>query len=426
MSKKLTRRQTLAGLGAATVAANLPGLFPRRAHAQSGPIRIGYLAPLSGSQEVIGKAQLLGAQIAVDQINKAGGVLSRQLELVVRDDKSNPANGVAVTRELAGQGCNILAGTFASPVALAIAPILASERVLFVTQASAVPALTHELFTRNLFRPHDYTYMRQRALGRLMAEAFPNVDSWGAVNAQNATSTTSWEFFQDGLLQYYPEIAKKNVQIARPVTAPFGSADYRNEVNQATRLRTKGLYLNVYGGDIITFLRQAQPYDLISQFQVVADPGSEYFVPQTLKKGTPKGMWTGHHWYHGAYENDPISKALYNEIVARTGDKYPQGYTGEAHSAILAIANGIKRAQKTETDALISAMEGMSFDTCKGSRTFRKEDHQAIVDVNFLSFEPDQSEQGWKVVDYRVVKGADVLADPAPGKDAPLRFLRRA
>ena len=420
MANRISRRAALAGLGAAASVATLP----RIARAQNGPIRIGYQAPLSGSQEIIGKAQLLGAQIAVDQINKDGGVLGRQLELVIRDDKSDAAAGVAAVRELAGTGSNIIAGSFASPVMLAVAPILASENVVFMTQASAVPALTHEGFVRNLFRPHDYTFMRQRALGRLMAEKFPDADSWGAVNAQNATAATSWKFFADGLLQYYPEVAKKEVTLVDPVTAPFGSPDYRNEITQALRLRAKGLYLNVYGGDLITFLRQAEPYGLVGNFGVVADPGSEYFVPQTLKKETPKGMWTGHHWYFGAYEDNPVSKTLYDEIVARTGDKFPQGYTGEAHTAIRAIASGIKRAQSTETDAMIAAMEGMTFDSCKGERTFRKEDHQAIVDVNFVSFEPDDSEQGWKVADHLVIKGADVMAPPSPGQPAPLNFFK--
>lgn len=422
---KLTRRAALGALGATAAATAMQFGGVKRARAQSPTLKIGYLAPLSGSQEIIGKAQLLGAQIAVDQINAEGGVLGKTLELVVRDDKSNAAAGATVVRELAGDGINLLAGSFSSPVALALLPVLQSENLLFVTQAQALPSLTHESFVRNLFRPNDYSYIRLSAAARLMAEQYPDTNSWTAINADIATAVATWDSFTNGLYQYYPELAQKDVSIVEPVKAPFGSPDYRDAINTLSRVQAKGFFIGVYGGDTITFLRQAKPYDLMKQFSVIADAGSEFFVPQTLKKDTPDGMWTGHHWYYGAYENNPVSVALYNEIVKRSGEKHPQGFTGEAHTAIRAIASGVARAQATDTESVIAAMEGMSFDTCKNRRTFRKEDHQADADINFVSFAPDDTEQGWKVKDYKIVKAVDVMPPPAPGKPLALPFLEK-
>ena len=95
MSTTFTRRH-FTGLLAASGAGAL-SLSSKGARAQSGPIRLGLISPLSGSQEIIGRYQLAGATIAVNQINQAGGVLGRKLELVPRDDKAAPAAGVAAS-----------------------------------------------------------------------------------------------------------------------------------------------------------------------------------------------------------------------------------------------------------------------------------------------------------------------------------------
>jgi branched-chain amino acid transport system substrate-binding protein len=94
-----TRRHVLQ-LGAAGASALA---LPQLALAQSGPLRIGLITPLSGPQEFIGTYVKNGAEVAVDQINKAGGILGRQVALEIRDDKANPAAALAAARELLGR-----------------------------------------------------------------------------------------------------------------------------------------------------------------------------------------------------------------------------------------------------------------------------------------------------------------------------------
>src|SRR5215217_7079238 len=113
MTNEFTRRQITKSL-AVFGAAGAFGSLARPASAQSGPIRLGLISPLSGSQEVIGRYQLAGATIAVNQINAAGGVLGRKIELVTRDDKAAPAAGVAAAKDLAGSGVNLMFGVLSS------------------------------------------------------------------------------------------------------------------------------------------------------------------------------------------------------------------------------------------------------------------------------------------------------------------------
>lgn len=115
-----------------------------------------------------------------------------------------------------------------------------------------------------------------------------------------------------------------------------------------------------------------------------------------------------------------MGKQLYDAYVAKTGDKYPLGYVEQGHAAVIAYARAIAKAGKTDAAAVVQALEGLSFDTAKGRRTFRKEDHQAILDVNFIKVDPDNSELGWKVADFVRIPGAEVIEPPSPGK--PIQF----
>ncbi|RZI94013.1 MAG: ABC transporter substrate-binding protein, partial [Variovorax sp.] len=94
------KRRAFLQTAAAAGVMGLPGV--RMAQAQTGPVRIGVMLPMSGIGAEAGAAWLAGAKVAAAQWNEKGGVLKRQVELVVRDDKFTSAGAVAAARELAG------------------------------------------------------------------------------------------------------------------------------------------------------------------------------------------------------------------------------------------------------------------------------------------------------------------------------------
>ena len=420
MSNDFSRRQITRSL-AVFGAASAFGSFTRPSFAQGEPIRLGLISPLSGSQEVIGRYQLAGATIAVNQINQAGGVMGRKIELVTRDDKAAPAAGVAAAKDLSGNGVNLMLGVLSSGVALAIAPTLQADKSVLVVSAAAANELTHDQFSPNVFRTADHAYSRQRALAKLVAADYPAVTEWTAINPQTAIGTSNWDSFVDGLLQFYPELTKKEAKITEAIWAKFGATDYKNDIAQLMRSKSEGLYCGVYGGDAVTMFGQAAAYGLTKKFKVLVDPGSEFIIAQAMGKNTPPGLWSGFHWFYGAYKGHKINDDLYDAYVKMTGDKYPAGYVGEAHTSVLAYANAIQKAGSTDTDKVIAALEGLEFNSCKGMRKIRKEDHQAICDINFVQFGPDDSEQGWKITDYKVIKDEGLSEAPTPGQ--ALKFL---
>lgn len=417
----LNRRQLLSGISGVALA-GVAGAPSMPVLAQGAPIRLGFVGPLSGAQEILGAPMLLGAQIAAEQINAAGGVLGRRLEIVARDDKAAGPEAVKQAQGLVGEGVTLMFGAIQTAVALAIMPMLQQSNASLISCAAIADSLTHEAFVPNYFRISDNSYMRYRALAHVMAQKYPTVTRWTGIFPDAAYGHQSWDGFVDGLKQYYPEIAKTKVEITEPVLTKFGATDFKTQLTSLARAPSEGLFNNTNGADAVTLLSQYAGMGLDRKFKVIADGANEFNVPKALGKRMVPNFWTAMHWYFGGYQGAALGRQLYEAYVGKTGDKFPLGYVEQGHAAVLAYAKGIEKAGGADAAAVVKALEGLSFDTAKGRRTFRKEDHQAILDVNFVKFDLDGSEAGWKVGDFVRVDGAEVIEPPTPGKAVEFKY----
>jgi branched-chain amino acid transport system substrate-binding protein len=138
----ITRRQALASAGAAAVAVGLA----KPAIATNDPIRVGYLPALTGPSSSTGVGISRGTQLAVQEINAAGGINGRQLELVVRDTQSDPTKAVNAAAELTSEQVNVVFGPLNSGESLAVVPLLARSNTLQV----------HPCWVDSLIDPQKY------------------------------------------------------------------------------------------------------------------------------------------------------------------------------------------------------------------------------------------------------------------------------
>src|SRR5215475_11879968 len=123
-----TRRRVLAG-ASASVAALATG-FPKPAIANTEPIRVGYLPALTGPSSSTGIGINRGVELAIKEINAAGGINGRQMELVTRDTQSDPTKAVNGAAELTrGQNVHVVFGPLNSGESLAVVPLLARMNV---------------------------------------------------------------------------------------------------------------------------------------------------------------------------------------------------------------------------------------------------------------------------------------------------------
>lgn len=411
-----TRRHVLQ-LGASGASALA---LPHLGWAQSGPLRIGLITPLSGPQEFIGTYVKNGAEVAVDQINKAGGILGRQVALEIRDDKANPAAALAAARELLGMGVNLHIGGISSAVVLALAPVMTQEKGVHLTCGAGTEKMNHEAYSDNMFRPGDSPDARGRAQARLMAEKYPNVTRWTGLIPDHEYGRTMWSIFVDGLLEFYPAIAKKKPEILDPILLPYGVSDYRNGITAALRVQADGCFNATYGGDAITMFQQARGFGLMQRYKVVCDAANEFLVARGMKQQLPP-QWTGMHYYAAANKGNAMSDRFVADYLARTKDPEPLGWAAEAHSAIYALARAAEKGKSTETASVIANLKGLTWDTVTGPRTMRREDNQAVKDVELVYIEPANTEKGYTVSQYVKVDGKSAILPPAPGKKLQLR-----
>lgn len=407
-------RRTVMKMMGAGVAAGALGM-PLYARAQSQPYKLGFVSALSGPSEPLGAPMLLGAQFAVEEVNAAGGVNGRMLELHVRDSRARPDTGTVVARELIGEGCNMLLGCVSSAVALAISGILEQEKATLITAAAHSLRLTHEDFSKNYFRITDNPYMRQRAQAKLMSEIHPDATSWGGLVPDHEYGRSTWDSFSHGLDAFYSQATGVAPTISKPILCQYGGSDYRNYIASAMRDPAKGFFVSLYGGDAITAFQQAKPLGFFERKAPVVDSANEFIAARALKAEMPD-MWVASHWYFGAFKGNEINERIYAKYVEKTGNKFPDGFVSEGHAAVMAYAGALAKAPEGTAEAIIPALEGLSFETATGTRTIRPEDHQAIKPVIQYLVRGASNDVGFEVVDFRVVDGADVIEPAAPGK----------
>jgi len=399
---RLSRRYLLrnVALGAAAIGA---GTIRRARAQQTGPIRIPYIVALSGPMALIGAPIQMGAQIIADIINKSGGLAGRPLELIFRDDKLKPDETVAAAREMIGDGHNVIIAGLTGPTTNPLLPIMRETKTVLMTTAIGLP-VTHELYNRYVFRCQDDEYQRVRALAKLAADRFSDIQTWGATLSDTATYRTSYASFSKILTTYLASMGK-SAKFADPILCTIGTPDYRTQIAQLGSQNVQGIFNIVSASDGVT-----------KGIKAVADQAIDVGAARALRLNLPPNLWSLKVWDSKLYPHNPISRALYDGYVARTKDTVPSDYIAYGNVPLFAIAAGIKAANgSTDSDSLIAALEGLKFNTAKGEVFFRKEDHQAILDSCFVEWQAQEQDPGFRTVDSYKIAGSELVEPPSPG-----------
>ncbi|MBP2316604.1 ABC transporter substrate-binding protein [Azospirillum soli] len=409
----MKRRTVLTGLAAGAGILAAPGILRAQ---DSGPVRIGLITTLSGPGQFYGNHIQTGAEIAVERINKAGGVAGRPLELVVRDDKGNPNTAVTVFRELSGSGIRLFAqGTFTA-LLLATTPLLKEANATMVMVGPQALALTHEAFTPNAFRLGFSSPMAYGAFGALMARRFPDIGRWAIMMSDVAALRDIARYFEVGLKREYAALGRSEPEVMNPVLATFGAADYRNQISTLMGSGAEGLLNVLQGTDSVSYYKQARTFGLDGKFKAVADSGNELSIAKAMGGNTPRSIWGWTGWYQDAAPN-PVSREVLDAHIRRTGDGYPNWYVGVAHDSIAVLAAAVAATGSTDSAALIPTIEAGNTMGCTGTIAFRKDDHTFVGDVTFVRFGRETGDpKGWRVFETATLPGDRFVEPATPGK----------
>ena len=393
----LPRRSVLATAGALAL--------PLRASAQSGPIRIGEINSYT-AQPAFTLPYRNGWQLALEQINAAGGVLGRKLEIISRDDAGRPPDAVRIANELlADERVDLLAGTFLSNVGLAVSDAARQAGRVFVASEPLTDALVWEKGNRFCFRLRPSTYM-QAAMLVQRAAALP-ARRWVTVapNYEYGQSAVKW--FKQLLLARRPDVTFGTEQ-----WPALGRIDAGATIQALLADKPEAIFNVTFGADLTAFVRAGNTRGLFEGRSIVSMLTGEPEYLEPLAEETPGGwIVTG---YPGATLDTP-AHTEFSDAYRALFKEAPKNGSVVGYSMVQAIAAGLRRAGGTATDALIEGLRGAEFTTPFGPARFRTQDQQSTMGTFVGTLVAGRPE----MADSVYVDGASVM--PSDAEVAKLR-----
>jgi branched-chain amino acid transport system substrate-binding protein len=311
-----------------------------------------------------------GMELAVDEINAAGGVLGRRIEVVSRDDNGVPGDAVRVAEELlTRERVALLMGTFASNIGLAVADLAKRRHVLFIAAEPLTDKIVWEDGNAYTFRLRASTYMQTAMLvpeavklrKTRWAIVYPNYE-YG--QAATATFKQQMQAQQGGNLEFVEQ------------AVPLGKIEPGAVVQALQDAKPDAIFSSLFGPDLARFVREGELRGLFKGRPVFNLLGGEPEYLDPLKAEAPVGWYvTGYPWY--AIET-PEHKRFLAAYQAKFND-YPRLGSVVGYSTVKSAVAAIARAGSTDTEKLVAAMEGLTFETPFGSVMYRAIDHQSTM-----------------------------------------------
>ena len=333
-------------------------------------IKIGFPIPLSGPAALYGVPILKGAEMAVDDINAKGGVLGRKLEILSRDSKANADEAVRLARELIiKNNADFLIGTLTSAEAPAVSTIAKENKIVFIAPSAKTSALTASANLHPyIFRFASNTTTEGQAGAILMSK-------WKDLKTV-ATIAPDYAYGRDAIAAYVEELKKlrPDIKIVDQQWPKLGEPDFTAFINAQMSKRPDAVYCDLYGGDFVTFVKQAMPLGYFKAIHNRLADGGEVGavdVTQPLGGNFPFGIWSD------AY--DPVTwpgkepaghKAFVEEMKKKLNSPYGSGWVIQGYSAVLALVAGIDKAKSIDSAKVSQALVGITFDTPGGKRSF--------------------------------------------------------
>ena len=387
----------------------LAGLCAAPGVRSQGVVRIGEINSYK-AQPAFLEPYKKGMELAIEQINAAGGLNGKKVELITRDDKASPGEAVRVAEEhVSRDKVDVLTGSFLSHIGLALTDFAGQKKVFFLASEPLTDKIVWQNGNRYTYRLRTSTYMQVAMLvpqaaamkKRRWAVVYPNYEY-----GQSAVATFK------ALLK----AAQPDVEFVAEQAPPLGKLDAGSVVQAIADAKPDAIFNVLFGADLAKFVREGNTRGLFKGVEVVSLLTGEPEYLDPLKDETPNGwLVTGYPWYG---IKTPEHEAFLKAYEARFKD-YPRLGSIVGYSAIMSLAAGIRKAGGTDPEKLVDAFSGLKVSTPFGEIRYRPEDHQSTMG----SFVGRTRNDGGKgvMIDFRYLDGEAYLPT-----DAEVRALRPA
>jgi branched-chain amino acid transport system substrate-binding protein len=384
VSRRALLRTAAAGAGIA-VAGRLG--FPALLRAQADAIKVGHITPRTGFLAQNGEYGFNGAKLAIDEINAAGGVLGRKVEMIA-EDSVNP--GVAVNKAqklIERDKVNFLVGEISSASALAIGQVAERSRILYVNTGANSDALRGSNCNRFMFHVEGCNTMYTKTIG-----------TWQLKH--NLIRGAKWYFltadyaFGHDLYRVSSRFLQENGGIIlHNDMVPTDTPDYSSYILKIRAAKPDFVYLNLAGVDQTNFLKQYHEYNLPYPLAGgVMDTAPFWAAGIEALSGHWQSLW---------YHTVPTKRS--QEFRANFTKAYggpPENQAWGDYMGVKIVLQAIAETKSTDSQKLASHLEkGARFDILKGREgVFRDWDHQLLQEMYVVRVKkPSESTDKWDI-----------------------------
>lgn len=337
--------------------------------------------PESGPYVAQGLDQWRAAELARVEINKAGGILGKQVQFRLYDSRSNVETTIKnVTDAIENGGVKMVFGGSSSAVAIAAGKICQAKKVLFFGTLTYSTATTGVEAHRYTFRECYNAWMGAKALATYMKMNFSGKKYF------YITADYTWGWTTEASLRKFTGTENKSEHPG--IRTPFPSNDFSRALKRAQRAKPQVLVLVLFGQEMANAVRMADAMGMKSQMQIV--------VPNlTLgmaERGTPQSMqgvigalpWTWQVPYQFNYKKGIV----FVEKFAKRFNRYPSTSGASAYTIMHEYKAAVERAGTFDSDEVVKALEGHSYQYVKDRQNWRSFDHQSVQTVYTVRCRP--------------------------------------
>lgn len=355
------------------------------ASGQAREIKIAHIYGKTGPLEAYAKQTQAGLMMGLEYATQGKmEILGRKIVVIEKDDQLKPDVGKSHLAAAYGDDkVDLAVGPTSSGVALAMLPVAEEYKKILLVEPAVADAITGERWNRYVFRT-----------GRSSSQdAISNAVAIGKPNTVVATLAQDYAFGRDGVRAFKEALAGTGAQIVHEEYAPQQTTDFTAPAERLfnalkDRPGRKVIFIIWAGGNPFK-IADLNP----GRYGIEVASGGNILPALAAYKALP-GM-EGATYYYYEHPKNKVNQWLVAEHQKRFKSP-PDFFTAGGMSAGIAIVEAIRKAGSTDTEKLIAAMEGMAFETPKGTMTFRKDDHQAMQSMYHFKIKVDPNVQ-WAI-----------------------------
>ena len=335
------------------------------------PIRIGLPVPLTGPYGAEAQDQVRTATLAVREFNDSGGLDGRKAELLVRDDRLNPAEAATRALELIDKDhVHFIVGSLSAATQLAVNNVIRQRKVPYISISQSDAINEAADFSPYTFHESLNPHMTTQAVGRYVFRKGMRV----------AFLTADYAYGQE-MTRGFTRVAREvGAQVVGEIRHPLGAVDYSAFLPRLMAMHPDVLVFNNFGRDNQISIKQAAEFGMKDDMKFVV-PVLTYTSRVAAGARVYDGVVGGSGYYWGIETSTPSARALNDRYRRAYEGGLPSDYGSMAYSAVKSLLMAVKAARSSDAEKVVDALANERYDTYKGMQSYRACDHQSVQSV---------------------------------------------